>query len=108
MIKHFARHRISLVLGAIIAAMDVAAGAQTDEKFAIDHFEIKGATLFSPIDLERMTAPFTGRDRVFGDVQRALEAVESAYRGAGFSAVQVLVPEQELTQGVVRIQVIET
>jgi len=50
---------------------------------------------------------FTGRDKDFADVQRALEALERAYTDKGFSAVQVILPEQELDKGVVRFKIVE-
>ena len=37
-----------------------------------------------------------------GDVQRALEGLERAYTDKGYSAVQVILPEQELDKGEVR------
>jgi hemolysin activation/secretion protein len=40
-------------------------------------------------------------------VQRALEVVERAYSEAGWSAVQVVLPEQELERGEIRFQVTE-
>ena len=57
--------------------------------------------------MEAAVAPLTGPKRVYGDIQKALEALEGAYRAAGYSTVQVYVPEQELTSGVVRLQVTE-
>jgi hypothetical protein len=53
-------------------------------------------------------APFTGRARDFGDVQRALEALEALYHARGYSVVTVQLPEQELNGGVVRLNVIQT
>ena len=43
----------------------------------------------------------------FGDVQQALEAVERAYSEAGYNAVQVILPEQELERGEVRFEIVE-
>ena len=54
------------------------------------------------------SAPFLGKKRVYGDVQKALEALENAYRKAGYGTVQVFVPEQELGAGVVRLVVTES
>lgn len=78
-----------------------------DERFDIQRFEIKGNTLLAPAEVERIVAPLTGAGRVYGDIQKALEHLESAYRAAGYSTVQVYVPEQELTSGVVVIEVTE-
>jgi hemolysin activation/secretion protein len=41
-------------------------------------------------------------------VQRALEALEAAYRERGFNVVTVELPEQELNGGVVQLRVVET
>ncbi len=84
----------------------VGVGAETVQ-FSIQRFEITGNTLISSDELERQVAPFIGANKVYGDIQKALEAVESAYRERGYGAVHVLVPEQELTQGVVRFNVME-
>ena len=81
--------------------------AEDSPRFEIRRFVFEGATLV-PLDvLEAGTRPYTGRDRVFADVQRALEAVERAYSDAGWSAVQVVLPEQELQRGEIRFEIIE-
>lgn len=76
-------------------------------KFEIRRFVFQGATLVPPAELERATRRFTGKERDFGDVQRALETVERAYSGAGWSAVKVLLPEQALERGEIRIRIVE-
>jgi hemolysin activation/secretion protein len=76
-------------------------------KFEIRRFIFDGATLLSPAQLDRVVRPFVGKNRDFGDVQKALEAVERAYSQAGWSAVQIVLPEQELERGEVRLQVTE-
>jgi hemolysin activation/secretion protein len=77
-------------------------------RFDIARFEVEGNTLLPRQLVESTLVPFAGKSRDFGDVQRALEALEERYRQAGFNVVQVGLPEQELTQGVIRLQVIET
>lgn len=78
------------------------------ERFPIHRFEIEGNTLLPRAELESLVAEFSGPQREFGDIQRALETIENAYRRRGYAAVQVLAPEQELTGGVVRLVVHET
>ncbi|WDZ96442.1 ShlB/FhaC/HecB family hemolysin secretion/activation protein [Herbaspirillum sp. WKF16] len=85
-----------------------AVATSADERFEIKRFQVDGNTLLPAQQIEQLVAPYSGPGRVYGDVQRALEALENAYGGAGYSAVQVYVPEQELTSGVVHIQVAET
>jgi hemolysin activation/secretion protein len=76
-------------------------------RFDIVRFDVAGSKLLSPQEIERTLAPFAGRNRDFGHVQRALEALEDAYRRRGFNVVRVVLPEQELNHGAVRLVVIE-
>jgi len=81
--------------------------APLELRFDIQRFVVEGNTLLPQAEAEGLVARFAGRQRDFGDVQRALETLESAYRTRGFSAVQVLLPEQEMEKGEVRLRVIE-
>jgi hemolysin activation/secretion protein len=76
-------------------------------RFAIQSFEVIGNTLLPAPALEDVLSPYVGPDRDFGDIQRALAALEQAYRDQGYGVVQVLLPEQEITSGIVRLRVVE-
>jgi hemolysin activation/secretion protein len=80
--------------------------AQTP-RFDIQKYVVEGNTLLAPGEIERALAPHRGGQRDFGDIQRALEALEAAYRARGYSAVSVQLPEQEVAAGQVRFRVIE-
>src|SRR5262245_40037257 len=106
----------SVVFAAVLAcspgALPVSFGQQptpevASPRFNIDRFEVAGATLISTEELERLVAPFTGSGKDFGDIQRAVEAVEETYRARGYGIVRVLLPEQDITKGLVRLQVTE-
>lgn len=90
-----------------LPAQRPAVPAPLDLRFDIERFVIEGNTLLPQAEAEGLVARFAGRQRDFGDVQRALETLESAYRERGFSAVQVLLPEQAMARGEVRLRVIE-
>lgn len=91
----------------IVQAQQPDETVQQDETFNIDHFEVDGNTLLPKDEVERLVAPMAGPHQVYGDIQKALEALEDAYRRAGFTTVGVYVPEQELTSGVVHITITE-
>ena len=74
----------------------------------ISHFDVKGNTLLDAALIESLLAPFKGEDRSYTDIQRALEALEGAYRNAGYSAVHVNTPEQEVTEGTIIFEVSES
>jgi hemolysin activation/secretion protein len=76
--------------------------------FDIKSYQVEGNTLFTADKVNSILAPFTGKGKDFGTVQEALEALEKAYHNRGYIAVQVALPEQELENGVVRLNVIET
>ena len=81
--------------------------APVELRFDIARFTVEGNSLLAADEIERLVGPFTGGQRDFGDVQRALEALEGAYRARGYSAVQVYLPEQDLEKGEVVLRVVE-
>lgn len=98
--------RFLAIAGLLVSACP--ALAQPAPRFDIAGFQVDGDSLLGPSRLKEVLAPFSGRSRDFADVQRALEAVEAAYAGAGWGGVQVVLPEQRLEDGIVRIRVIES
>jgi hemolysin activation/secretion protein len=76
-------------------------------KFAIKSFEVSGDTILGAELVQRLVSPFTGSNKDFGDVQRALEALEGEYRRRGYGVIQVALPEQDITRGVVRFTIIQ-
>ena len=96
-------------------AEPVAAAAPADEdaaaaalRFDIARYQVVGNTLLKPAEINKVLLAYTGRQKDFADVQRALEALQVAYSDKGYSAVQVNLPEQELERGEVRFEVLET
>src|SRR5215217_7579276 len=84
------------------------AGDSAAIRFEIARFDVQGNTLLPAARIDQLLAPFTGKTRDFGDVQRALEALEGAYHAQGYNVVTVELPEQELNRGVVLLRVVET
>jgi hemolysin activation/secretion protein len=76
-------------------------------RFEIQRFIVEGNTLLSQEDLDGILSPHAGKDRDFGDIQRALEALQDAYSSRGYNAVRVSLPEQDIRAGQVRLQVLE-
>lgn len=76
-------------------------------RFDITAFQVEGNTLIPPQELQALLAPYVGPARDFGDVQSALQTLQSAYQKLGYSAVRVLLPEQALEHGIVRIEIIQ-
>lgn len=94
-----------LLLALVLCSSTVQAA---DDVFDLQRIHVTGNTLLSDQQIEQLTGPFIGQGKGFRDIQMALEALESAYRKAGYNAVQVITPEQELTGGTLHLEVQET
>lgn len=76
-------------------------------RFEIRRYIVEGNTLLSQGTIDKIVAPFSGKDRDFGDIQRALEALQDTYAARGYSAVRVSIPEQDIRAGEVHLRVVE-
>ena len=105
-----------LIAFAYAIASAGAAWAQSDQspqsdsaapRFDILRFDIVGNTLLSVDDVDAAVRNYVRAQKDFADIQRALEALEQVYRDYGYGVVQVLLPEQDITKGVVQLRVVE-
>ena len=101
------KKRCAALLALLLLAPIALAQEGSVPHFDIEQYTLDGNTLLDTAQVERILQPYRGKSKTFGTVQQALEALESAYRNAGYSTVQVVLPEQELEQGKVRLRVIE-
>ncbi len=75
--------------------------------FSIDRYEVAGNTLLPTHVVESVLRPFTGAAIDFDTVRKGLAALQMEYRARGFATVSLNLPPQTLTNGVVRVQVVE-
>lgn len=99
---------LAIAAAAVFSAAPAALAAGAEVHFTITRFQVEGNTLLPQSEIDRRLAPLAGTGRAYGDIQAAVEALQDAYRHAGYSTVSVTLPEQELTGGVVRIKVTES
>lgn len=76
-------------------------------RFEIRDYRVDGATLIPPEQIGSLLAAYRGPGRSFDDIDRALQALRSAYARLGYRGVVVRLPEQEIEGGMVRILVTE-
>lgn len=69
-------------------------------------FRFAGHTLLSSEQLAQALAGFVGQQLDFGGLQRTADAVAAAYREAGW-IVRVYLPEQDISEGHITLQVVE-
>lgn len=93
------------LLGANVQAADTPPPAEP--VFAIRSFKVDGNSLLGVELIDATLASFSGPDRRFADVEAARQALEAQYLQAGFSTVRVILPEQEISAGTIRLVVQE-
>ncbi len=71
------------------AALPARAQAPVQPRFDINGFRVEGNTLLTQRAIDAALAPYRGKGRDFGDVKRAVDALQAAYQKAGYGAVQV-------------------
>ena len=78
----------------------------TGQTVVVKTFRFVGNTLLSDAQLAPVVAGYLNRPLDFNDLQDAAAAVATAFRKAGWT-VQTVLPNQDITDGVVSIQIIE-
>ena len=73
----------------------------------VQQFVLTGNTLISSTELQQVLQPYLSRTLDFTQLQSAAATVAARYRRSGW-VVRVFLPRQEIHQGVVTIQVVES
>lgn len=76
--------------------------------FAINGYQVEGNTVLPAEKVNEIVSGHTGPSRRFDDVEKARAELEAAYREAGYPTVLVIVPEQTIEGGAVKLEVIES
>jgi hemolysin activation/secretion protein len=84
-----------------------AAEQAPQNKFDINEFRVLGSHILPQRDVERAVYPFLGPGRTIDTVRKAADALEKAYKDAGYGTVFVDIPEQTVEEGIVRLKVTE-
>jgi hemolysin activation/secretion protein len=98
---------LACALSAAIATPLCVADTDATPRFDVWEFQVEGSTLLDAAAIGRTVYGFLGPERTIDDVEGARSALESAFRDAGYGTVLVNIPEQDVENGVVRLEVIE-
>jgi hemolysin activation/secretion protein len=97
----------ALALGGLAPVTALAVPDASPKTFDIEAYDVDGAKILAAVDIERAVYPFLGPDRTSADVGRARDALEKAYRDRGYQSVVVEIPAQSVSDGIVRLHVVE-
>jgi hemolysin activation/secretion protein len=91
------------------SAPGVAAAPATvpNARFDVREYRVLGNSVLSNRDIETVLYPLLGDRKTIDDVQTARGALEKAYHDRGFATVFVDIPEQEVSESIVRLRVTE-
>lgn len=95
-----------LALACVLSAVARAADEGTP-RFDVWEYRVAGNTVLPAADLERVLYPHLGPQRSMVDVEAARQQLEALYRDKGYGTVFIDVPEQDVVDGLVRLQVTE-
>jgi hemolysin activation/secretion protein len=73
----------------------------------VKRVEVLGSTVFSATELEAAVASFIGKDATFEELLAIRTAITNLYTDKGYTTSGAFLPPQDLTDGVVKIQVVE-
>ena len=82
--------------------------AEDTRKVDVAEYIVRGNTALDVRAIEKAVTPFLGPQRTMKDIEAARDALLAVYQGAGFQSVYVDLPEQQVTEGIVFLQVTET
>lgn len=75
--------------------------------FPVTQIEVVGSTIFDQDDFAPITTPLEGRQVTITELQSAADQITQLYLNQGYITSRAIVVEQEVSDGVVQIQVIE-
>jgi hemolysin activation/secretion protein/AraC-like DNA-binding protein len=76
-------------------------------KFEVKGYDLHGNTLLTPPTIDLILKPYTGPAVTIDGIRQALADLQLAYRELGYVTVAVALPPQQLTNGMVKVQVTE-
>jgi hemolysin activation/secretion protein len=88
-------------------ADDRAGRLSTGLSVLVESFRIEGSSVFSAEELERLTAPYTGRAISSEELLLARDAITNYYIEHGYLTSGAMVPDQDVADGIVTIEVVE-
>jgi hemolysin activation/secretion protein len=92
--------------GATSGATNAPAAAPS-ARFDVHEYRVLGNTVLPNRDIETVLYPLLGDNKTIEDVQTARAALEKAYHDRGFATVFVDIPEQEVSERIVRLRITE-
>jgi hemolysin activation/secretion protein len=76
-------------------------------QFLVQDIVLEGSTVYSEADLAGLIGPIEGREASLAEIDALAQQLTARYRADGFILSQVIIPEQEIEDGTVRLVALE-
>lgn len=76
-------------------------------KIPVRKIEVLDSTVFGPQELNPITQPLEGRSVTLEELRGVTKAITQLYLDSGYITSRAVLVDQQITDGIVRIQVIE-
>lgn len=97
----------AIVASALLTMAVWSATTQAQQTVTINEYIVRGNTVLDQRAIERAVYPHLGEGRTLESIEQARDALQQAYQEAGYQSVYVDLPEQQVEQGIVILQVSE-
>jgi hemolysin activation/secretion protein len=81
---------------------------QEEVYFTVVNFIVEGNSLFEEERIQEILRPFKGFAQQVKDMEQARVALENSYHEAGYPTVLVVLPQQKIEEGTIRLEVVES
>ena len=78
-----------------------------ERKVIVKRFDLSGNTLFPTAQLQALVWSYTNREITLKEIYEAADKISDFYHAAGYSLAYAAPPAQKLTEGTVKIEIIE-
>jgi hemolysin activation/secretion protein len=82
--------------------------AEEDVYFTVVKFQVEGNSLLEEDTIQEILRPFRGFAQQVKDMEQARLALEKSYHEAGYPTVLVVLPQQKIENGIIRLEVVES
>ena len=73
----------------------------------VHDYRIEGSTIFDAEELAKVSAPYRNREVSFADIEELRTTITEAYIYRGYVNSGALIPDQDVTDGIVEIRIVE-
>jgi hemolysin activation/secretion protein len=95
------------ILTVALVKLSIAAEPGAGAKVLVKEIRITGAEAIPASEFQPIVAPYVGKEADLSDLRKAADAITDEYRARGYNLARAIVPEQDLSSGVVEIRVLE-